>query len=273
MSIKTLFQRAPLVSYFLLAFLISWGGSFAFAGQEMLQGQPIELQAMVALGLVVLTGPSIAGVVSTYLADGPEGLRSLSSRMTKWRVGLRWYAAALLTFPILILVVLLGLSAAYSPDYAPNFFSFGIVLGLFAGFLEEIGWMGYAYPKLRSKFGTVRGALYLALVHGLWHVIPGILGYKAYGMYWVPRFVAMWMVAMAAMRVILVWIYSNTGSVLLAQLTHASSSGFLLVLGPSPITPANETLWWSIYAVVLWIAALIILTRTGKDLVREPIRA
>ncbi len=185
-----------------------------------------------------------------------------------------WYAAALLIFPVLILAVLLSLSIFLSSDFSPNFVSFGIIGGLFAGFLEETGWTGYAYPKMQSKYGTPRATIYLALLHGIWHAVPGILGdYLSYETYWLPRFIVMWMVAMVAMRVILVWIYSNTGSLLLAQLTHASSTGFLIILGPSPISPANETLWWAIYAVVIWLAAAVILARYGKHLVRQPKQA
>jgi hypothetical protein len=80
----------------------------------------------------------------------------------------------------------------------------------------------------------------------------------------------MWMVAMVAMRVILVWIYTNTGSLFLAQLTHGSSIGSLVVFGPSPITPADETLWWGIYALILWVVAGVLIARYGEDLVRKP---
>ena len=43
----------------------------------------------------------------------------------------------------------------------------------------------------------------------------------------------------------------------LAQLTHASSTGFLLVLGPAAATPVQGTLWFAIYGVVLWSVAAI----------------
>jgi hypothetical protein len=80
----------------------------------------------------------------------------------------------------------------------------------------------------------------------------------------------MWIVAMTAMRVLLVWIYSNTGSLLLAQLTHASSSGFLVIFGPQAISPAQGTLWFAVYAVVLWIPALIVMAKYGRTFVRQP---
>jgi hypothetical protein len=77
---------------------------------------------------------------------------------------------------------------------------------------------------------------------------------------------------MMAMRILLVWIYSNTGSLLLAQLTHASSTGFLIMFGPSTISPANETLWFATYAVILWIPAAIVIARFGTTFVRQPLK-
>ena len=268
MKIKSLIQRYPVTSFFVLAYLISWGGSFAIGGPKFLRGEPLEFEDVMRMGPLMLAGPFIAGIAMTYLVDGKTGLRDLFSRMLKWRVGLRWYAA-LLIFPGLILGVLWALTVLVSSDFAPTFIAFGILGGLLAGFIEETGWMGFAYPRMEAEFGTWRATIYLALLHGLWHAMAGYLGEAdTYGVYWLPRFIAMWIVAMTAMRVLLVWIYSNTGSLLLAQLTHASSTGFLIILGPSTVSPANGMLWFAVYAVILWVPAAIVIATFGKDLKR-----
>lgn len=272
MNVKSLVQRYPVSSYFVLAYLISWGGSFAIGGPKFLRGEPLEFEDAMRMGPLMLAGPFIAGIAMTYLVDGTTGLRDLFSRMLKWRVGLRWYAA-LLIFPGLILGVLWTLTAVVSPEFAPTFIVFGILGGLLAGFIEETGWMGFAYPRMEAVLGVWRATIYLALLHGLWHAMAGYLAEaEIYGVYWLPRFIAMWFVAMTAMRVLLVWIYSNTGSLLLAQLTHASSTGFLIIFGPSMISPANETLWFAVYAVILWIPAAIVLSRFGKTFGRNPLQ-
>ncbi|MDR6223468.1 CPBP family intramembrane glutamic endopeptidase [Methanococcoides alaskense] len=271
MKIRPLMQLYPVTSYFVLAYLISWGSSFAIGGPKFLRGELLDFEDAMRMGSLMLAGPSIAGIAMTYLVDGKTGLRNLFSRMLKWRVGLRWYAAALLIFPALILGVLWTLTAFVSPDFAPTFFAFGILGGLLAGFIEEIGWMGFAYPRMETKFGTWHATIYLALLHGSWHAMVGYLWEAStYGVYWLPRFIAMWFVAMMAMRILLVWIYSNTGSLLFAQLTHASSTGFLIILSPLMISPANETLWYAVYAVILWIPAAIMIMRFGKTFVRQP---
>ncbi len=271
MNIRSLFRRYPIATYFVLAFAISWGWTFLIIGPASLRGETFDISMVIRVAMLILTGPLIAGILSTYLVDGKDGLRDLWGRITRWRVGVRWYVAALFTFPILILALLWTLSTFASTVFTPSLTAVGVMMGLFAGFMEEVGWTGYAYPKLRSKHGVLRGALILGLLHGLWHIGPNYLfEASSLGVYWLPRFTVMWMVAMVAMRIILVWIYENTDSVLLAQLTHASSTGSLVIFGPSPITPANETLWWSLYALILWVVAGALIARYGEELRARP---
>ncbi|MGD2179060.1 MAG: CPBP family intramembrane metalloprotease [Anaerolineae bacterium] len=263
MTPRSVLQRYPVASYFVLAYAISWGGSFAIGGPRFLRGETLGLEHVLLMAPMVLAGPCVAGLGMAYLVDGRAGLRELLSGMSKWRTGLRWYAVSLLTFPVLILGVLGALAVLVSPDFSPGFIAFGILGGLLAGFIEEVGWMGFAYPRMERRLGARRATIYLGLLHGLWHALPGYLGEAGvFGGYWLPRFVAMWIVAMTAMRILLVWIYSNTNSLLLAQLTHASSSGFLVILGPEGLSPEQGTLWFAVYAVVLWIPAAIVWARS-----------
>lgn len=267
MNTRSIIQRYPLASYFILAYGISWIGSFAVVGPKFLRGDSLEFIDGMYMVIPMLAGPFIAGLLMTFLVSGKKGLSDLLSRMGKWRVGLGWYAAALLIFPILILATLLTLSAIVSANYFPGFIAFGIMAGLFAGFFEEIGWMGFAYPNLQVKYGALRAAIFLGLLHGIWHVVAGYLAdSQGFGELWLPRFIIMWIIAMTAMRIILVWIYANTGSVLLAQLTHASSTGSLVIFAPSAFSPGNEVFWWAIYAACLWLVAAFIIWKYGDQL-------
>jgi membrane protease YdiL (CAAX protease family) len=75
----------------------------------------------------------------------------------------------LLVPPVLVLGVLFCLKPFVSPVYAPNRFWIGVTFGLLAGFLEEIGWTGFAYPKLRQRFAVLPAVAILGLFWGLWH--------------------------------------------------------------------------------------------------------
>jgi hypothetical protein len=60
------------------------------------------------------------------------------------------------------------------------------------------------------------------------------------------------------MRVLVAWIYANTKSVVLAQLMHASSTGSLVVLSPPGVTAQQETLWYAVYAIALWLVVALV---------------
>lgn len=72
------------------------------------------------------------------------------------------------------------------------------------------------------------------------------------------------------MRVLIVWLYTNTQSVLLAQLMHASSTGSLVVLGAPHASPAQETLWYAIYAATLWAGVAIVVVASGQRFIERP---
>lgn len=269
MKIKDFARRHPVGMYFCLTFVISWLGTLATGGPIFLRGESAELEEIFVIGMLVLAGPSMAGLIMTYLVNGRRGLRDLFARMAKWRVGGRWYAA-LLIFPILLLAVSLTLSASVSPELSPIFFAPGIVMGLLAGSIEEIGWMGFAYPMMQAKRSILRTSLYLGFLHALWHMLPDFLAnYHALGSHWLSYFTGFFVFVMA-LRVIIVWVYANTGSLLLAQLMHASSTGFFAILIPVGIAPVNWAIFNWVYAVVLSAVAVVIVARYGRNLRRQP---
>ena len=121
-------RRRPVLSYFALTFAISWGGIAVLArtfGVGVMEGSGDsaggveQVGPLTALALLMwFAGPSLSSVLLTAALDGRSGLRELRSRILRWRVGARWYAAALVPAPLIIAAVLFALSSR-SADYVP----------------------------------------------------------------------------------------------------------------------------------------------------------
>jgi uncharacterized protein len=172
---------------------------------------------------------------------------------------------AFLLSPCLILIVLLFLKTYSSASFAPNFAFTGILYGLPAGFLEEIGWTGFAFLKLRLKNSFVKSSLLLGIIWGFWHlpVIDFLGSAYPHNEFLIPYFIS-FIAVMVAVRVIISWIYTNTGSILLAQLMHIISTGSLATFSPPKLSVIQEVSWYFLYAALLWIAVLIIFFKAKK---------
>ena len=262
-------QRHPVVSYFALTFAISWLGALAVVLPALLRHQPVSKANGMVMFPVMLLGPSLAGLLLTRVADGRTGVRNLLSRISLRHVRSRWYAALILP-PVLVLAILELLKEVVSPAFAPNFFALGIIFGVPAGFLEEIGWTGYAFPKMRSGNNAVTSAVHLGLLWSVWHMpVVDHLGAAAPHGAYALRFFLAFGLAMTAMRVLIMWLYANTNSILLTQLMHMSSTAALVVFGAPRVSAAQETMWYAFYGLILWLVVALIAKTFGKRLVRQ----
>jgi membrane protease YdiL (CAAX protease family) len=253
MNLKAIVQRRPLIIYFVLAYAIAWGGTLLVAGATRLQGSAISSTQLALVMLMMLLGPSTAGVLVTAIVSGREGLRDLWARMRRWRVGGRWYGVAVLTNPLALLGVLYVLTVFVSPDYRPGFnLLFGLVAGGLAGFFEEIGWSGFATPRLLQRYSVVRAGLLLGVLWGLWHGMAGFMGSTpGQEAFWLVEFILFWVVTLTAYRILMTWVYSHTGSILVAQIMHAFFTGTLVVV--LPLLSQRQTLLYElIFAACLW---------------------
>src|SRR5581483_655491 len=153
----------------------------------LLRGAPTDPATGLVLFPVMVLGVGLLGITLTALVDGQAGLQGLGTRLRHWRVGLRWYAPLLLP-PALILLVLAGLCAAIGPVFTPNWFGIGVVIGLVAGVCEELGWTGFALPRLLARFRALPAGLLLGVGWGLWHlpVVDYLGAASPHGTSWLP---------------------------------------------------------------------------------------
>ncbi|PKM79956.1 MAG: hypothetical protein CVU89_15955 [Firmicutes bacterium HGW-Firmicutes-14] len=183
MNISIFTKRHPLLTYFVLTFAISWGGFLmVVGGPGGFPGTKEQFETVLPIAvMVMLVGPAVAGILLNGLVYGRASLREVLSRLLKWRVGARWYAAALLIAPLLMTVVGLALSllsTEFLPgiltvtDKAPILLS-GIAAGL-TTVLEELGWTGFAVPRLRLRYGVFATGLIVGVLWGVWHFLVKI---------------------------------------------------------------------------------------------------
>ena len=274
MGISGFIKRHPVSIYFALVFSISWGGILlVIGGPGGIPGTTEQTRTLFAfVFLAMIAGPSLASILLTGIVDGKAGLRELFLRQCRWRVNIRWYGAALLITPLLLSAILTSLMFI-SPVFMPGIISandkvtllgLSIAAGLAAGFFEELGWTGFAIPKMQMKYSALATSIMLGMIWAIWHLLADFWGgYSVYGALYLPHYL-LWVVALPAYRVLMVWVYNNTGSLLMAQLMHASFTGSQFLLTPSTASLADGILWYALFAATLCVAVVVVVSIYGK---------
>ena len=279
-AIEAFVTRYPVRTYFALAFAVSWAGVLFVVGPG---GIPTTIEHLLTIGpamyVAMLAGPSLAGLLMTSLVSGWAGLRDVLARLLNWRVGGRWYAVALLTAPFLVMTVSLALSLLSNEflpavfmtnDKAPLLVS-GLAAGLLVGIFEELGWTGFAIPRMRRRYGALGPGLLVGVLWGAWHFImfwePGsfsgafplaLLLVKLFS--WLPAY-----------RVLMVWVYDRTGSLLLAMLMHGSLTATQLILMPVPAPGMSVLTSILAWAAALWIVVVMLAVASRWQISRQPL--
>lgn len=277
-TIKSLFKRHAVLIYFVLTFVLTWGGmaQAAYPG-----GFPISEEQMEASGALVyvamLVGPTGAGLLMTILTDGRTGLRELWSRLIRWRVGVRWYAVALLTAPLLMITILTLLSLL-NPEFSPAIFTVedktsallaAIAAGLAVGLFEELGWTGFAIPRLRQRYSILATGLIVGIVWGLWHFPPFWASDTFSGVFPLVLLLGQLFSWLPPYRMLMVRVYDHTESLLVSVLMHASLMASLTVFVPAELTGASLLTWILTWAAVLWLVVLVAVLVNKKRISRQ----
>ena len=157
-----------LFRFFIIAYLIP---IVATAFALLIEGFPTDsvvthVTPMVMVVIMAMVhAPTIAAMIVTYKDEGFQGIKDLFRQLKYWKVEGKWYLYALLIFPLSILVSLY-LMSIYSASYGPLFeFKIFIAASLLSALWEEIGWTGYATPRILKQFSPLRSAILLGIIH------------------------------------------------------------------------------------------------------------
>ena len=238
----------PVRLFFLFAFLLAWGigGIGLLIDRWTPDAGPVSISS--PLFFLAAYSVSFAGVVFTARNGGRDGLRRLCSRLAPWRSSPRWYLIVFVGYAAITVIALntaawLGSSAIAIPHWSVLPGVFGAALLNDPGPLgEEIGWRGFALPRLLGKYSPLHSSIRLGVIHTAWHLplffIPGMPQAQVF----FPLF-ALGVISIAIFDTVL---YLRTGAnLILAILVHLLANvggGFAVDAGALSIFFAVEAM-------------------------------
>jgi membrane protease YdiL (CAAX protease family) len=269
-TIRTSIRSRSLLVYFILAFAISWGAILASVGFD---GFPVTEDQLPVLIVAMLLGPSGAALLAAWLSSGKAGIRDLFTRLLRWRVGAGWYAIAILTAPLstlLVLYILSSLSSAYQTALSTTEDKAGLVMmwivsGIMVAFFEELGWTGFAIPKMRKNYGVLTTGIIVGLLWGAWHLLVNLESNTFTGAVPFLLLIARLFTWLPAYRILMTWVYDRTESQLVPTLMHVSLVATTGILDPV-LTGSQLTIFLLVKAAVFWVlVAGIFLTQRRAE--------
>jgi uncharacterized protein len=271
-------DRHSLLKFFFITFAITWpcfsavaafsaGAALTFAG---LRG-PILFLGIFA--------PAIVALSLTARAEGSEGVLGLLRRLVQGNVAIRWYLfaagymAAVKLAVALLHRVFLGAWPRFGTDpwyIIVGATIFSLIVGGQSG--EEIGWRGYALPRLANRFGYAAASIVLGVIWALWHLpLFFVRDADKYGQSFI-----MYTLQVTAISVAMAWLYQRTnGSLLLTMLLHSAinqSKGIVPSGVPgatNSFTVSASIVGWMTVAV-LWLCAGYFLISMRRSAVQSP---
>jgi uncharacterized protein len=259
-----LIRRHPLLTFFLLAFAITW-----VVWVPRAAGAPLGV-----VGQASTWAPAIAALLAAALTGGRAAVRDLGARLLRWRVGWQWYLVVILG-PAAFSLVLAGVYTLLGGSWevaAPPALREGplvllplflLILALTDGLGEELAWRGFALPRLLTRHNALVASLILGVLWALWH-LP-LVWTEGATLYQQP--VWLFLVDITAKSVLFTWVFLRTrGSVLLAMLLHASTN--LFVVSPT-LTGTNDLTLLLLAAGAKWVLVVVVIVVYGPSLVRS----
>ncbi len=285
--LKRMVTGHPLVTFFVLAFVGGWIVLLPTVLFESGFGLiPINLPAPAVMLFFIpaaMAGPALAAFVVTRMGEGKEGTRKLlRRRILRWRVGVHWYLIAIFGMPLVYFVAasfVLGMAPLDAliekwPLIFTSYLPKVVMLFFLVSLWEEIGWMGFALPRLQDKYGPLMASVVVGVLWALWH-LPAYFGStqvveEKVGLADLDRLLyllPLLMLLAISTRIVMTWLFNSAmGSVLIVTLFHAGFNMSNNELIPAFMPEMNRMFanneW--LYAVLGVLALLLIVFTRGR---------
>ena len=258
-------------AFVVLTFALSWG--LWFASGAMSPAGP-----NIPLFLLGVFTPGIVALGLTARAEGRAAVLALLRRLVDWEVPVRWYVFAISYMLVIKLSaalvhrVALGVWPAFGQEPVLLMIAAAVASTLMGGQAgEELGWRGYALPRLAARFGMGPASVVLGVIWALWH-LP--LFFAPVGDTFGQSF-PLYLLQVIAMSVTIAWVYSHTGGSLLpVMLLHAAVNNTKDIVpsidtgATNPWALSQSPIAW-ITVALLWVGAVYFLIRM-RDAARRP---
>lgn len=224
-------KRHQLTTFFVLTFAITWGiGAFVIFLPVSFRTLFGEISDTHPLYYIAVAAPTISASILALALEGWHGLGDLFRRLVRWRFGIQWYALVLIGLPVLgWLITRFTGSHPLKDIRTPALLLALLVNLLITGPLgEELGWRGYALPRLLQRFSPFKASLILGVIWGIWHLPSFYVSAMVQARLSLPLF----MLNAVCLSYLASWLFMNTGgSVLITVLLHYMANFCVSVLG------------------------------------------
>jgi len=172
LTLGKLIKKYQLLSFFALSYLIMFGVVFTYI--YLIPSTPVQRWSLV--WFLSIFSPSISALIISWTIGGIPEIKRLLSGFNRWNVGFFWYFAAvfLILAPLVIALIYIALGHPFSgltPGETIFTMSGTIVYNLFSGpIAEEMGWRGFALPRLQTKYNALVSSLILGVIWTCWHI-------------------------------------------------------------------------------------------------------
>ncbi len=218
---------------------------------------------------IILTAyaPSLAALL---VASRSGGVRALLRQVKTWRVGVYWYALVLAgPFVLILSADLIYVAFGGAPPRSWLIFptSLAFIGPLVAGSLgEELGWRGFAQPRLQPRYGALGASIVIGIIWGTWHLWPAIT-VAGFSDLTTPDLVQTY-IRLISTAIIYAWIYNSTnGSLFLVMVAHAGHNLATELVG----TPAEGSQIVALLIALLYltVALVVVLVTDPRTLSRR----
>jgi len=254
-NLTSAMKRHPVIAFYILAFVISWLGWIP----QALYGRGLFPFDHPLLGLLGGVGPTLAAVIVTLACKEKDGIRKLFGALFKLRVPFWWFVF-IFGFWVIVTAIALGIGTIFGQAFPTvRQFAWVSLLPIFVTMLlsnvwEEIGWRGFALPRLQEGYSDLRIVFFMGLLWSLWH-LPLILNPTS------PMSDLPWygeIIFSLSLTVIYTWLYQNTArSLFFVSVFHAMSNTMAFVLLELGVFVSSYTFVVGITAIVAVVIILI----------------